>query len=191
MHKVTKEADSDKEDAGYGSGADSAVRQTERAVVWFPPLAGGSAQKRGNQSIFDPGLQGDTFIDTSLSKRRRAQVIISEILEDAGLLPELCPPAVSSALHSDPARPVTHSSSVPVPVCEERGSAEGFLLSGRALGQMGELPRPEEPEPAQPGDSEVDRQKADSARGARRRSERLLNRRGVSFLAKPEEEAVQ
>ena len=98
---------------------------------------------------------------------------------------------MSSALHSDPARPVTHSSSVTVPVCEERGSAEGFLLSGRALGQRGELPRPEEPEPAQPGDSEVDRQKADSARGARRRSERLLNRRGVSFLAKPEEEAVQ
>ena len=45
VHKVTKEADSDKEDGGYGSGADSTVHQSERDMVCFPPLAGGSAQK--------------------------------------------------------------------------------------------------------------------------------------------------
>ena len=32
------ESDCGKEDAGYGSGADSTVRKSERAVTWFPPL---------------------------------------------------------------------------------------------------------------------------------------------------------
>ena len=43
----------------------------------------------------------------------------------------------------------------------------------------------------QPRGSEVDRQRAELAQRARRRSERLLNRRGVSFLDTPEEEVGQ
>ena len=43
----------------------------------------------------------------------------------------------------------------------------------------------------QPGGSGAERQRADSARRARRRSERLLNRRGVTFMARPEGETAQ
>ena len=60
----------------------------------------------------------------------------------------------------------------------------------RQLEELWELHNPGR-KGTRPGDSEVDRQRADSARGARRRSERLLNRRGVSFMARPEEEAAQ
>ena len=60
----------------------------------------------------------------------------------------------------------------------------------RQLDELWKLHNPDRPG-TQPGDSEVDRQRADSTRRARRRSERLLNRRGVSFLAEPEEEAAQ
>ena len=57
-----------------------------------------------------------------------------------------------------------------------RGGLRGGLLSSRALGQSGELPRPEEPEPAQ---------RTESERTRRRRAERLLNEQRVTFLAGP------
>ena len=109
---IPSESDSDKEDAGYGSGADSTVHKSERAVVWFPPSTGGSSQKRNNQSRFSPGFQGETLNVTNLTKRRKVQVILTELLDGASLLPESCPPAVSVS-HADTARPVTRSSSVP------------------------------------------------------------------------------
>ena len=64
-----------------------------------------------------------------------------------------------------------------------RGGPQGHLtLTSRALGQREELPRPEEPEPAQ---------RAESERTRRRGGERLLNKRRVNFLAGPEREGGQ
>ena len=83
------ESDCYDEDAGYGSGADSTVLKSKRAVTWFPPLPGGSSQKRNNLSRFGPGFQGEPSIVTNFTKRRKIQVIESEILDSASM-PLVC-----------------------------------------------------------------------------------------------------
>jgi hypothetical protein len=83
------ESDCGKEDAGYGSGADSTVLKSERAVTWFPPLTGGSLQKRNNQSRFGPGFQGEP---SNFIKRRKVQAMEYEILDSASVLPGLNQP---------------------------------------------------------------------------------------------------
>ena len=80
------DSDYDKEDAGYGSGADGTVLKLERAVTWFPPLTGGRPQKRNSQSRFGPGFQGDPSTVTNFTKRRKVQAIESVILDSASLL---------------------------------------------------------------------------------------------------------
>ena len=57
-----------------------------------------------------------------------------------------------------------------------RGGPRGSLLSSRELGQMQELPRPEEPAPTK---------RAESERTRRRRGQSLLNKQRVNFLAGP------
>ena len=74
---------------------------------------------------------------------------------------------------------------------KDKSGAYGY--TDRDMRQLEELWELHNPVRAgtQPRGSEVDRQRAELARRARRRSKRLLNRRGVSFLAMPEEEAAQ
>ena len=80
------ESDCDKEDAGYGSGAEGTILKSERAVTWFPPLTGERSLKRNNQSHFGSGLQEEPPFVTNFTKIRKLQVIESEIVDSPSLL---------------------------------------------------------------------------------------------------------
>ena len=80
------ESDCDKEDAGYGSGAEGTILKSERAVTWFPPLTGESSLKRNNQSRFGSGFQEEPPFVANFTKIRKLQVIESEILDSPSLL---------------------------------------------------------------------------------------------------------
>ena len=79
-------SDCDREDAGYGSGADCTVLKSEREVTWFPPMTGERSLKRKNQSRFGSGFQGEPPFVTDFTKRRKVQAFESETLDSASLI---------------------------------------------------------------------------------------------------------
>ena len=75
----------------------------------------------------------------------------------------------------------------PWPWLQRWHQGSGLVASSQELWRLHNPNRPG----TQPGDSGAERQRADLARRARRRSERLLSRRGVTFMARPEGETAQ
>ena len=179
------ESDCDKEDAGYGSGADSTVLKSERAVTWFPPLTGGSSQKRNNQSRFGPGFQGEPSIVTNFTKRRKVQVIESEILDSASLLQfaSLTQPCSQAHVSLTPGAAVEGDQPQEEKDKRLEEEPEPEVQRGHHGGGLNGIPGIQ---PRNRGAA----QRADSVRRARRSNGCSTGRR-VSFIAGPEGEAGQ
>ena len=174
-------------------------------MTWFPPLTGGSSQKRNNQSRFGPGSQGEPSIVTNFTKRRKVQVIESEILDSASLLQfaSLTQPCSQAHVSLTPGaagegdqpqeekdkklveEPEPEVGARPWPWLQRGHHGGGLLASSRELWRL--------LNPNMPGIQPRNRgaaQRADSARRARR-SNGCLTGRGVSFMSGPEGETGQ
>ena len=140
------------------------------STSWFPNYSWVSAS-----SHFGPGFQGEPSIVTNFTKRRKVQVIESEMLDSASLLQFASLAQPCSQAHvlerEVGARPWQWRQR------EHHGG--GLIASSQELWRS----------PGMPGIQPRNRgaaKRADSARRARRRSRRLLNRQAGSFLGEPE-----